>query len=122
MHNRVKQGQSVLNLWVIFMHSKKGEAGVGMIAVIVLAMIIILVFISISGHYGDQAEQASPIDSSKEDLECQMLLTKCSTACTHYCIDDSYAVPAECQECNYIEECCDCDGVTDIVEGCDSCC
>lgn len=99
-------------------NKRKGEIPTGIIVAIVLGLIAVLIVVSISGGLGENAKDATTLDNAEEQTKDMIFDKKCAMHCTAHCIDDSYSVPMECQA--YITECCDCDGVTDITEGCDA--
>ncbi|NOQ37323.1 hypothetical protein GQ472_00415 [archaeon] len=98
--------------------SRKGEIPTGIIIAMVIGLIVVFVIVSISGSLGERAKDITPLaNETKDNLKEAMHDKKCAMDCTAYCIDDSFVIPLECQD--YITKCCDCDGVSDITEGCD---
>lgn len=97
--------------------NKKGQMSMGTVVALVIALIVILVIVAIATDFGEKTKDTAPFDDAKAKAEDAMTDKKCAMVCTASCIDKAYAISSDCQ--SYVTNCCDCDSVDDITDGCD---
>lgn len=99
-------------------NNKKGQMSMGTVVALVIAMIVILVIVAIATDFGERTKDTAPFDDAKVKAEDAMNDKRCAMVCTASCIDKAYVIDSDCAD--YVRDCCDCDSVDDITDGCDS--
>ncbi|NOQ55531.1 MAG: hypothetical protein GQ477_01855 [Nanohaloarchaea archaeon] len=94
----------------------KGQMSMGTVVALVIALIVILVIVAIATDLGEKTKDTAPFDDAKVKAEDAMNDKRCAMECTASCIDKAYVISSECS--SYVINCCDCDSVQDITDGC----